>query len=279
MNPIQKRADRVRSIALESVLGLTGAQPHRHDRHKWHIQAGLLSVTGTKFMNWTRGIGGGGAIDLVLHLHNRGFMEALQWLEQHFPAAACSASWEPAASLTFNLPVPDPGKIWQVQDYLILNRGLPAPLILPLLESGLVYADARANAVFLHLGEKKNPVGAELRGATAASWRGMAPGSRKDLGFFAAGPAQATSVVLCESAIDALSCCALHPQHRCLSTAGARPNPRWLAPLLEQGLEIYCGFDADPTGEAMAQAMIQLHSSIHRLRPSKKDWNDVLKST
>jgi len=107
----------------------------------------------------------------------------------------------------------------------------------------------------------------------------MTPGSRKDLGFFAVGPAQSSSVVLCESAIDALSCCALHPQHRCLSTAGARPDPRWLAPLLEQDLEIHCGFDADPTGDAMAHAMIQLHSSVQRLRPSKKDWNDVLRST
>ncbi len=40
---------------------------------------------------------------------------------------------------------------------------------------------------------------------------------------------------------------------------------------------LYCGFDLDPPGEAMAQAMIALHPSIQRLRPSAKDWNEVLR--
>jgi len=63
-----------------------------------------------------------------------------------------------------------------------------------------------------------------------------------------------------------------------LSTAGARPNPHWLPPLLVQGCQVYCGFDADPTGDAMAQAMIALHPRVQRLRPSQHDWNDVLKA-
>ena len=72
------------------------------------------------------------------------------------------------------------------------------------------------------------PVGAELRGTTERRWRGMAPGSQKDRGFFAIPAEARATLVLCESAIDALSCFALHPDYRCLSTAGARPNPRWL---------------------------------------------------
>jgi hypothetical protein len=103
-----------------------------------------------------------------------------------------------------------------------------------------VYGDPRGNAVFLLLGKENLPVGAELRGTTARPWHGLAPGSQKDLGFFAV-PAEpspitvsATSpIILCESAIDAISCFALHPHCRCLSTAGARPNPLWLKPLLD----------------------------------------------
>ncbi len=117
-----------------------------------------------------------------------------------------------------------------------------------------------------------------MRGTTHRSWRGMVPGSQKDLGFFAVGPAQAQSVVLCESAIDAISYCALHPEYRCLSTSGARPNPRWLCALIKRGIQIYCGYDADSTGDASAQAMAQCHPSIQRLRPRKKDWNDLLRS-
>jgi len=121
-------------------------------------------------------------------------------------------------------------------------------------------------------------MGAELRGTTAVAWRGMAPGSRKDQGCFAIPDAALlTTSVLCESAIDAISCHALHPQYRCLSTAGARPNPAWLPELAGQGRQLYCGFDRDDTGEAMALSMMRLYPSIQRLRPSRKDWNDVLR--
>jgi hypothetical protein len=278
MTPIQKRAERARAIPLEAVLRLRGAQPDPQDRHKWHTDRGVLSVTGPKFINWTCGWGGGGAIDLVMHLYQRGFSEALAWLEEHFAGPAWPAATPPLAKGPLQLPAPDPQKLWRVQDYLARQRRLPPALTDPLIHSGRIYADAKANAVFLLLDQQGHPVGAELRGTTARPWRGMAPGSQKDLGYFAIGPADTASVIICESAIDAFSCFALHPQKRCLSTAGARPNPTWLAPLLQQGLEIYCGYDADATGDAMAQTMQLHHPQVRRLRPAKKDWNDVLKS-
>ena len=278
MTPIQKRADRVRGIALEPVLRLAGAQPDPHDRHKWHTSAGVISVTGPKFMNWTHGIGGGGALDLVIHLNQRGFIEALLWLEQHFPAPASTPSQPPELPPSLQLPVPSIQNLWRIKAYLAAQRGLPAALTDPLIASGRIYADAKANVVFLLTGQNGRPVGAELRGTTSWRWRGLAPGSQKDGGCFEIGPASTASLVLCESAIDAISCCALHPQHRCLSTAGARPNPHWLAKLIEPGMPVYCGFDADDTGDAMAQAMIARYPSVQRLRPAKKDWNHLLTS-
>jgi hypothetical protein len=105
----------------------------------------------------------------------------------------------------------------------------------------------------------------------------MAPGSRKDHGCFSVSTASADAIVLCESAIDALSCHILHPAFSCLSTSGARPDPAWLSSLIHQALPIFCGFDADPTGDAMAHRMIELHPTIARLRPPAKDWNDTLR--
>jgi hypothetical protein len=278
MTPIQKRAERVRAIPLESVLRLAGAQPDPHDRHKWHTSQGVLSVTGPKFINWTRGLGGGGAIDLAIHLNQRGFREALEWLERNFAGTISppgSSSW-PRRPL--QLPAPDPQQLGRLKGYLAIQRRLPPALTDPLIGAGLIYADAKTNAVFLLLDPADHPVGAELRGTTCP-WRGMAPGSQKDLGYFSLGPATSPSVILCESAIDAISCSALHPQSRCLSTAGARPNPRWLPTLIGQGLKIYCGYDADATGDTMAQAMQIHYPLVKRLRPCKKDWNDVLKSS
>jgi hypothetical protein len=275
---IRERADQLRALPLEPVLQVWGAQRDRDDPRKWHTSQGILSVSGAKFMNWNCGIGGGGAIDLVIHLTHLGFLKALQWLEEHFPVPITALPAQPPPQPNFLQPIPDPGKLGRVRHYLLTQRGLPHILIDPLIHSGSLYADPRANAVFLLRDPQNLPVGAELRGTTARPWRGMSPGSRKDLGFFAAPAVPVSAIILCESAIDALSCSALHPRHLCVSTAGARPNPRWLPAFIDQGHRIYCGFDADPTGDAMALAMISIYPTVKRLRPSLKDWNDVLRS-
>lgn len=267
----------LRALPLEQVLPLCGAQRDRLDRRKWHTPAGTLSLTGAKFMNWTSGVGGGGAIDLVIHLRHLDFKSAVDWLAGHFPQIPPPQAvvLPPASALRF--PPPDPSQLARVRDYLVAQRCLPSGLVDSLIDSGTLYADTRANAVFLLRDQHRLPVGAELRGTTRAPWHGLAPGSRKDLGCFAIPAETKPTVVLCESAIDALSCFVLHPEYRCLSTAGARPDPHWLRPLLTQGRQVYCGFDADPTGDAMAQAMLVLHPCVQRLRPSQHDWNDVLK--
>ncbi len=272
----RERAQKLRAVPLSSVLRLCDAKPDPFDSRKWHTRQGVLTVTGPKFMNWNCGRGGGGAIDLVMHLQQLGFGQALEWLESHF-AAAATVSIPPPTRPPLALPPPAPEQLERVRRYLIEDRQLPPVLLEPLIRSGSLYADTRANAVFVLWGKLDQPVGAELRGTTASRWRGMAPGSRKDLGCFAVPAAPLDATVLCESAIDAISCHALYPRHRCLSTAGARPNPRWLAELVAQAPHLYCGFDRDDTGEAMAQSMITLYPSIQRLCPSHKDWNDVLR--
>jgi Protein of unknown function (DUF3991)/Toprim-like len=281
-------AIRLRALPLEQVLPLCGGQPDRDDRRKWHTPAGTLSVSGAKFMNWTLGAGGGGAIDLVIHLRHLDFKSAVDWLAGHFPQipppqAVASPPFfatlrraQPASAL--RLPSPDPSQLARMRDYLVAQRCLPSGLVGSLIDSGSLYADTRANAVFLLRDQRHLPVGAELRGTTGAPWHGLAPGSRKDLGCFAIPFEHRSAVVLCESAIDAISCFALHPEYRCLSTAGARPNSHWLPALLAQGCQVHCGFDADPTGDLMAQAMLALYPRIRRLRPSQQDWNDVLKT-
>jgi hypothetical protein len=272
----RERAQKLRAVPLTSVLRLCGAKPDPYDSRKWHTNQGALTVTGPKFMNWNRGRGGGGAIDLVMHLHELGFGQALEWLENHFGTAAIVAMPTPPRP-PFSLPTSCPENLERVRRYLIEERHLPPGLLEPLIHSGNVFGDARANAVFVLRGKLGQPVGAELRGTSAGAWRGMAPGSRKDHGFFAIPATSMDNIVLCESAIDAISCHALHPQYRCLSTAGARPNPSWLAELVDPAYQIYCGFDLDETGETMAHSMMALYPSIQRLRPSRTDWNDVLR--
>jgi hypothetical protein len=272
------QADRLRAIPLAAVLPLCGAEPDRHDPSKWHTPAGVVSVAGAKFMNWNRGRGGGGAIDLVIYLHDLGFKDAVDWLGQHFGGQLPPSLPVPAPPARLSLPPRVPAMLGRVQRYLATRRGIAPELVDSLIRSGTLYADARANAVFLLSGNDGAPVGAELRGTTEQSWRGLAPGSRKDLGFFSIPADPLPAVVLCESAIDAISCFALAPGRRCISTAGARPNPPWLGELIAQTSEVFCGFDADATGDHLASEMITFHPSVKRLRPTHHDWNDVLRS-
>ena len=107
----------------------------------------------------------------------------------------------------------------------------------------------------------------------------MAPGTRKDRGYFWIGAPASREIVLCESAIDAMSCFQMDPQRICISTSGVRAAAPWLDALLARGYELYCGFDADDPGDAAAARMMALHATIRRLRPPAHDWNDALTSS
>jgi len=271
------RANQLRALPLPVVLEQLAATPDPHDPAKWRTDQGVLSVTGPKFINWNQGVGGGGAIDLVMHVRQWGFGRALEWLERRFAGLAPPQPTSLSRTPALRLPATAAQNWPRVERYLVEERKLPWRLLSPLVQSGIIYADVRSNAVFLLINPEATPVGAELRGTTALAWRGMAPGSRKDHGFFSLPSTPGQAIVLCESAIDAISCHALYPAYRCLSTSGARPGPGWLRALLAQGQLIYCGFDADPTGDLMAQRMRDLHPSIQRLRPAAKDWNELLR--
>ena len=145
-------AEQLRPIPLEKVLPLCGGCPDRHDPHKWHTPQGVLSLNGPKFMNWSRGTGGGGAIDLVIHLQHLSFPAAVDWLAQHFASVALPPVLAPICQQPLCLPPPDPGQLRRVKEYLVRQRRIAAALLEPLLQSGHVYADSKGNAVFLLLG-------------------------------------------------------------------------------------------------------------------------------
>ena len=276
---IGSTANIVRDIELTAVLERARCVKDRFDKAKWHTSEGIISVTGQKFMNWTQGTGGGGAIDLVMQVTRCDFKTAVFWLADHFPNYGMQPS-EGTISIsqqTLSLPRRDDTRLKQITHYLRNDRCIPPEVIDMLVRSGKLYADNRANAVFLLLGKEKRVVGAELRGTTPAKWHGMAPGSRKDLGCFHIKSANTKKVVLCESAIDAISCFVLQPSCMALSTSGAHPNPAWLSILIEKGFDIYCGFDSDETGDSLASRMIHLYPTVKRIRSTNHDWNEDLR--
>ncbi len=133
--------------------------------------------------------------------------------------------------------------------------------------------------MFLLIGKEKQIAGAELRGTTEIPWHGMAPGSRKDLGYFCVTNNAPKKILICESAIDAISYFTIHPDDMAISTSGITPNPLWLKIVVDKGSQIYCGYDSDKAGDKIAIEMIKLYPSVKRLRPPLHDWNDVLRAT
>jgi len=277
---IKNLANSVRDIDLKAVLERTGCHRDASDKAKWHTARGVISVTGQKFMNWTLGSSGGGAIDLVMHLKDVDFKAAVLWLSEYFSISGIQTPKKknPFSKPVFTLPKRDDNQLPRVRRYLIRDRLIPPTLTHSLIHSEKIYADNRGNAVFLLLGKEKNVVGAELRGTTNKRWHGLAPSSRKDKGCFYMKSPNIKKAVICESAIDAISFFALHSDCLVLSTSGVNPNPAWLPRLTNKGFRIYCGFDADKTGDAFADKMINLYPTVKRLRPPKHDWNEVLKS-
>lgn len=276
---LREHTERLRAVPLADILRAVDARPDASDPAKWHTSRGALSVNGIKFFNWHKITGGGGAIDLVMHLNSLDFKDAIAWLASRFavpPSAALIASARTPRRLLLPASVPD--ALPAVIRYLSIQRRLPLKRLHPILNSGNLYADRKNNAVFLLRNENYTPVGAELRGTGHETWRGMAPGSHRENGYFSVGPPHPKTIVLCESAIDAISCHSLNHNRLCISTAGARPDPAWLPAVLACGLPTYCGFDTDATGEQMAQSMIAHHHDIQRLRPPCHDWNDTLRS-
>ncbi len=290
LDDFRRRADAVRLIPLAVVLTQWGAVADRRDRAQWRTEQGPLTVTGTKFFNWHCHQGGGGAIDLVMHLGGWEAGAAVKWLEQlpgSSPTAASPALGSsqrsssglnaPRQAGSLRLPAANRFKLECVRRYLTTRRGLAPHILEPLIDAGKLYADQRGNAVFLMvIGKPNRSIGAELRGTGRYVWRGLARGTRKDLGYFWIGAQGARQIVICESAIDAISCFQMNLDCICISTAGVRSNPPWLRPLITRSYHIYCGFDDDEAGNEAAQRMEAKHPSIKRLQPPAHDWNDAL---
>src|SRR6266704_3621904 len=155
---MRDRFDPLRRIPLTAVLRACGAQPDRYDKAKWHTSEGTISITGTKFMNWHCSHGGGGAIDLAMHLNHLAFPAAVRWLERQFPIPPQAPPGQ-LSPRRLSLPPPDPHQLPAVTRYLLQQRAIPGSLIQSLVESGQLYADGRANAVFLLSGKENQPEG------------------------------------------------------------------------------------------------------------------------
>lgn len=284
----------LRNIPLEEVLERFGETRCKKDpQRNWQTQVGRITVTGTKFFNHDCETGGGGAIDLVMHVGNMSFKEAITWLggvsmgttpvqkkreTKHFQDLGHSPSpIQPSP----NTQIPESSeRNWlAVREYLAKERHIPYPVLDKLHEEGRIYADSKKNAVFLNSEE----TGCELRGTGYSSFHGY----RGEKAPFILPPVSGgeDQAAFVEAAIDALSLRELGFTGKILAFGGQAKQlgAKSAEELHELGVKIHAAFDNDSAGNTMADNLrraLEGRQTPNRLIPElgSKDWNDMLKS-
>jgi 5S rRNA maturation endonuclease (ribonuclease M5) len=294
----QELADKVRDIPLEKVAYELGLDPEPKDQHKWQHDSHIINITGSKFYDWQHLKGGGGAIDLVMHVNGCDFKQAIAWLNDRLGEGATltAATYktkeiiQTEQSRPFISPVQDDSQWQQVKTYLTRERRLPSSLVDSLHQQGLVYADDKQNAVFIRCDLSGETItGASLRGTAGAdnTFKGLALGSKRSAGWFyferggqSSDPIQ--RAVLVESPIDAMSFAVLDRTDSrktiYLSTDGAGIVPLEFLRTLP-AKSVIVAYDNDSLGNLMAQSVMEQLPLAVRNIPKAKDWNEELKNT
>ena len=172
--------------------------------------------------------------------------------------------------------------------YLENERGIPADLLASERFFSRVKIDARGNAVFPHF-DADGLTGYELKNR---DFTGFASGGAKAL-WISNTRKDDDCLVICESAIDALSYAALFPDdYTCYASIGGKPSPaqpeliRAAAARMRACSEITAAMDADADGRNLAEVVKRavemsgrgdLRFQVHE-PAGYKDWNDQLRA-
>jgi Protein of unknown function (DUF3991)/Toprim-like len=327
----KQQADKLRDLPLEDVAWHLGLDKADKVENRWKGLGQVININGSKWYDFTAEKGGGGAIDLVMHVAGCNFRSSLAWLCDRFgeegmlrasrakveEQASKIVATEPAPQ--FVLPLEDGSKWLHVKNYLIKARGLPENFVDGLHSKGWLYADKQQNAVFtmrelpycatstnddgatrtttgiessVSMGATSRDYetnGAFLRGTRGEnnSFMGYAPGTKRTEGWFYfhfGGKAtdEVEKVVVCKSAIDAISCAVLYlaasssmPETRTMFLAVDSPKSLPLDFLKDiPAITVAC--DNDSVGRYTAKAIKELLPQTVVKQPKTSDWNTEL---
>ena len=237
------------------------------------------------------------SITLLREIFHVSFDDAVYMLSGGAPSAPVAKPTKLSDTPSASAPIPPkkeyippesaPDKLRRVKAYLIQTRKLPAELVLPLIDSGKIYASERfknkiAFCTFPITDENGKNVGTDMTGTIdnmeKEYRKHMIPGSNADYAWcFPYEVEEITSetpIFFCEAPIDTMSLCALSGTPGVyVSMAGCKD--RTFNSVTEKlgGTPIIC-VDNDETGDAFAAR----HPDVTRMvAPIGKDWNDTLK--
>lgn len=301
---ISELADQVRDIPLRDVLERYGLETKpegttlraKTERHN-------IVVTVSRWFDNKANVGGGGAIDLVIHIAGVEFSAACRSLADEFrPLAAAQSDLSVPSSLRSQ---PATGKksfeelaaIYAVRDdsnwpvaraYLTETRKIDPAIVDELHAVGSIYANdhrPKPSLVFLHRDPHGKVCGATLRDTRQQSAFRPCLGNKLTAWFAVGDITTAPSIAVAESPIDALSYYCLHARRpgelTVVSCAGAIVPQELMAQAYGRKQSFIVAFDNDRAGEqgwrrardANAE-WIGFQISSHS--PKHKDWNEDL---
>ena len=209
--------DYARSTPLSEVLSARGLEGRKEGNSTmWRGNAWAINVTGDAlWYDHKAGKGGRGAIDLVMHLDNVPFKEAVAALSGGRAAAAwpegsdLQNAWDKAnrqyGALEINLAASgrrqlpelldqyakrDDNRWPDVSRYLTNRRGLPLEIVEDLYKSCRVYANDRGSVVFLHHDMAGKQGGATIRSTNPHSPFSQCIGNKRGAWFQRRAPSR-----------------------------------------------------------------------------------------
>jgi 5S rRNA maturation endonuclease (ribonuclease M5) len=290
-------ADRLRRLPLGEVLSrMYGAKLSQDSKEtyttkKYSVGDESFAVTtkpgGEVWFDQRQSKGGKGAIDLVMHIENASYKEAIKLLSdtfgseklsaevEHVPPPSFKADQIVAEAIKAPAPVPThaPTRWPRVKAFLIEQRKLPEKLVDWLRKLDRVRADYLNNAVF-----PRSKDGAFVRGTGSTKFHRTYGG--KEAGPFTLPGAAGGKVILCEGAIDACSLKALNPSATVHALGGNLLRPADVRSLVPEGAQVLLAFDADAQGEQFNKEAKSVWPNAEKLElpTGAKDWNAALQS-
>ena len=301
---ISELADQVRGIPLREVLERYGFEikPEGTTLRAKTGQHNIV-VTGSQWFDNKANVGGGGAIDLVMHIAELEFSAACRSLADEFRPLAAGQSDLSFPSSPRSQPATgkksfdELAAIYAVRDdsnwpvaraYLTETRKIDPAVVDELHAVGSIYANnhrPNPSLVFVH----RDPQG-QVRGATLRDTRPQSAfrpclGNKLTTWFTIGNLAEADRIAAVESPIDALSYYSLFGcsgnSLAVISCAGATVPRELMLQAYDRRQAFVVALDNDPAGQRGRQRALDetLNWAGFKLSsdcPKLKDWNDDL---
>lgn len=273
----RQKVDLLRQISLKKLFENFGFEPDPNDKNQYKTDLGRISIEqDEKFFNHDMNVGGGGAIDFIMHFENLNFNDAIKRLSSLFLNENITHYARqpkiPKVKKEFVMPSINDNTV-QIVSYL-KNRCISEEKINSLLLLNVLFADKNNNIVFPLKNIKGQIIGAEQKGTMPNKKFSRVLG---DKGFFVFKNTTDKTVYFCESPIDAISL-SESKDGLFISTGGENTTRllEFAAFFKSRDFRIVAAFDNDAIGQKYTESIKDFIDEI--LIPIGKDWNEDLQN-